>query len=140
MKNPLIQDAVIRNLEVIGEASRNIFNHCPDFARAHPEVPLASANQMRNALIHGYFQVDLEIVWNTIQTELPDLHAKLSTALQEAWPTHRGLGLFGTSATHIPDLSCGFATSRAQSRRIRLRRSTAVDGDLESCQPIALHP
>ena len=74
----LVQDAVIRNLEVIGEASRNIERVHPEFAAAHPELPLALANDMRNALAHGYFKVDLEIVWKTIQSNLPDLHAQIT--------------------------------------------------------------
>jgi uncharacterized protein with HEPN domain len=77
----LVQDAVIRNLEVIGEASRNIERAHPDFAAAHPELPLALANDMRNALSHGYFKVDLGIVWTTIQGNLPDLHAQVQDAL-----------------------------------------------------------
>lgn len=54
---------MIRNLEVIGEASRNIERHFPEFAATHPELPLASAYEMRNALAHGYFTIDLSIVW-----------------------------------------------------------------------------
>lgn len=77
----LIQDAVILNLEVIGEASRNIERAHPDFAAAHPELPLALANDMRNALSHGYFKVDLGIVWTTIQGNLPDLYAQVQDAL-----------------------------------------------------------
>jgi uncharacterized protein with HEPN domain len=77
----LVQDAVIRNLEVIGEASRNIERAHPDFVAAHPELPLALANDMRNALSHGYFKVDLGIVWTTIQGNLPDLHAQVQDAL-----------------------------------------------------------
>jgi uncharacterized protein with HEPN domain len=77
----LLQDAVIRNLEVIGEAARNIERVHPDFAAAHPELPLALANDMRNALAHGYFKVNLEIVWKTIQSDLPGLHAKVQDAL-----------------------------------------------------------
>lgn len=77
LSSKLIQDAVIRNLEVIGEASRNIERVHPEFAAAHPELPLALANDMRNALAHGYFKVDLEIVWKTIQSNLPDLHAQI---------------------------------------------------------------
>lgn len=50
----------------------------PEFAAAHPELPLALANDMRNALAHGYFKVDLEIVWKTIQSNLPDLHAQIT--------------------------------------------------------------
>ncbi|CAG9187213.1 HepT-like ribonuclease domain-containing protein [Cupriavidus pinatubonensis] len=55
----MAQDAVIRNIEIIGEASHNIESHHPDFAAAHPELPLAFAYQMRNAVAHGYFKVDL---------------------------------------------------------------------------------
>ena len=75
----LTQDAVIRNLEVVGEASHNISRHCPEFAAAHPELPLAYAYQMRNAVAHGYFSVDLDIVWKTIQSDL----AGLSERVQE---------------------------------------------------------
>jgi uncharacterized protein with HEPN domain len=64
---------VVRNFEIIGEASRNIERHHPEFAAAHPELPLAIAYEMRNALAHGYFKVDLGIVWRTIQRDLPHL-------------------------------------------------------------------
>ena len=74
LSSKLIQDAVIRNLEVIGEASRNIEHVHPEFAAAHPELPLALAND----LAHGYFKVDLEIVWKTVQRNLPDLHAQIT--------------------------------------------------------------
>ena len=77
----LVQDAVIRNFEVIGEACRNIERFYPEFAAAHPEVPFAFAYEMRNALAHGYFKVDLEIVWRTIHKDLPAL-AKQIQALQ----------------------------------------------------------
>ena len=75
--NKLVQDAVIRNFEVIGEASNNIEKRFPEFVAAHPELPLASAYQMRNAFAHGYFQVDFEILWKTIQRDLPGLHTKV---------------------------------------------------------------
>ena len=68
------QDAVIRNFEIIGEASNNIKRHHPEFSEQHPEVPLNFAYEMRNALAHGYFRVDLEIVWKTIHADLPELH------------------------------------------------------------------
>jgi len=73
----LVQDAVIRNLEIIGEASNNIEKHYPDFAASYPELPLSSAYQMRNAIAHGYFKVDFEIVWKTIQRDLPDLYFQI---------------------------------------------------------------
>ena len=74
----LTQDAVIRNLEVIGEASNSIQKHFPKFAAAHPELPLAFAYQMRNAVAHGYFRIDLEIVWKTIHGDLPSLAAQVA--------------------------------------------------------------
>lgn len=80
LNNPLVQDAVIRNLEVIGEASNNIEKHYPEFAAAHPELPLAFAYQMRNAVAHGYFKADHQIVWKTIHSDLPDLRARVQSA------------------------------------------------------------
>jgi uncharacterized protein with HEPN domain len=76
------QDAVVRNLEVIGEASNNIVKHHPEFAAAHPDVPWRFAYEMRNALSHGYFTVDHTIVWQTIQHDLPALHAQLAKLSQ----------------------------------------------------------
>jgi len=83
LMNNMAQDAVIRNLEIIGEASHNIEDHFPEFAAAHPDVPLASAYQMRNAVAHGYFKVDLEIVWKTVQNDLSGLTAQVCSLLQE---------------------------------------------------------
>lgn len=79
----IVQDAVIRNLEVIGEASRNIARQFPDFAAQHPGLPLQSAYEMRNALSHGYFQVDLGIVWRTVRRELPALKTRVERILAE---------------------------------------------------------
>ena len=79
LQEEIRQDAVIRNLEVIGEASRNIERHFPEFSTSHPELPLASAYEMRNALAHGYFAIDLTIVWNTIENDLPPLHEQVLT-------------------------------------------------------------
>ena len=77
---------MIRNLEVIGEACSNIEKHCPAFAAGHPHLPLASAYQMRNALAHGYFKVDFDIVWQTIQHDLPGLRAQVCAAAQAVSP------------------------------------------------------
>jgi len=80
LNSPLVQDAVIRNLEVVGEASHNIETQYPGFAAAHPQLPLAFAYQMRNAVAHGYFKVDLQIVWRTIRSDLPDLYVRVQKA------------------------------------------------------------
>jgi uncharacterized protein with HEPN domain len=83
LQNQLLQDAVIRNLEIIGEASRNIARHNPEFTSAHPELPLQSAYEMRNVLAHAYFEVDLEIVWRTIEIDLPYLARQIDGVLKE---------------------------------------------------------
>lgn len=67
------QDAVIRNLEIVGEACSNIRKHVPEFLKAHPEVPWGSAIGNSNALSPGYFSVDLMLVWATVQSDLPKL-------------------------------------------------------------------
>jgi uncharacterized protein with HEPN domain len=79
--NQLVQDAVIRNFEIIGEASHKIDKHYPEFVATYPDIPLAFAYQMRNAVAHGYFKVDFEIVWRTIHRDLPDLRSRLKAAL-----------------------------------------------------------
>ena len=68
-------DAVIRNLEVIGEASKNISTAIKD---ENPEINWRGIAGMRDKLIHGYFGVDPEIVWETIQKRLPELKDQLN--------------------------------------------------------------
>lgn len=83
-RDTLVQDAVIRNFEVIGEACRNILRDEPEFAVRHPELPLSGAYEMRNALAHGYFKIDLGVVWATIGNDLPALRAALRAAVLSA--------------------------------------------------------
>jgi len=72
--------AVIRALEVIGEASRGL----PDEVRAqHPGVPWRSIAGTRDRLIHRYFGVDLEVVWKTVQDDLPRLRPVLEQIVAE---------------------------------------------------------
>jgi uncharacterized protein with HEPN domain len=75
------RDAVVRNLEVIGEACNNVAKNHPEFASKHAAVPWSIAYEMRNALAHGYFTVDHTIVWQTIQNDLPILKSQV-TALR----------------------------------------------------------
>ncbi len=94
LQNEMVQDAVIRNFEIIGEASHNIECHFPEFATAHPELPLAFAYQMRNAVAHGYFKVDLEIVWKTVRRDLPELYAQVRDLVQDLLsPTNDNCGM-----------------------------------------------
>ena len=83
LENELIQDAVIRNLEVIGEASRNIEKHYPDYAKQHAALPLSSAYEMRSSLANGYFKVDFEIVWKTIERDLPEFQIMIISLFTE---------------------------------------------------------
>ena len=76
------QDAVIRNLEVIGETAGNIQRHFPDFASRHPNFPLKAAYGTRNALAHGYFKIDLGVVWKTVERDLPLLSIQTEEVLQ----------------------------------------------------------
>ena len=68
------QDAVVRNFEIIGEASHNIERYHSAFASEHSEVPWLLMYAMRNRVAHGYFKVDFELVWKTIHEDLPELH------------------------------------------------------------------
>lgn len=76
------QDAVIRNLEVIGEAAGNIQRHFPGFSTQYPDFPLKAAYGTRNVLAHGYFKVDLDLVWMTVERDLPALAIQVEAILQ----------------------------------------------------------
>jgi len=80
--DPKTQDAVLRNIEIIGEASRNVERADPQFSALHPDIPWAVIYAMRNRLSHGYFEVDLEIVWKTIRNDLPPLESRISALLK----------------------------------------------------------
>jgi uncharacterized protein with HEPN domain len=79
--NPLVQDAVIRNIEVMGEAARNIEVADPEFATKNPRLPLHDIYLMRNRLAHGYFSIDLALVWNAVKTEVPPLKLEIESIL-----------------------------------------------------------
>jgi uncharacterized protein with HEPN domain len=67
--------ALTRLLEVIGEAARGLST---EFRAAHPEVPWPKIAGMRDRLIHGYFDVNLDIVWETVTKDLPPLVVRLA--------------------------------------------------------------
>ncbi len=112
LSNELVQDAVIRNLEVVGEAARNIERDHPAFATAHPDVPWEEMYLMRNRVAHGYFSVDLGIVWQTLQLELPKLHQLL---LRLKHGELQGAAVHATSVHHFRRLSSSSQRSIATS-------------------------
>lgn len=81
LADDMMQDAVIRNLEIVGEAARRILEECPAFAGQHPEVPWRTIYAMRNRLSHGYLEVNLEIVWDTVRQSLPELERQVRRIL-----------------------------------------------------------
>lgn len=72
LETRLVQDAVIRQLEIIGEATKNLSS---DTTEKYPHIPWKAIAGMRDKLIHVYFGVDLEEVWNTVVRDVPDLKA-----------------------------------------------------------------
>ena len=73
-KDGLRQSAVIRQLEVIGEATKNI----PDsFRKKYPEIPWKKIVGLRDIIIHTYFEIDLDITWEIIKKDLPNLKSKI---------------------------------------------------------------
>jgi uncharacterized protein with HEPN domain len=81
--NRLVVDAVIRNIEIIGEASNKVRKNHRAFADAHPEVPWQGSYEMRSVVAHDYFKVDLDIVWGTITNDLPGMRGDVQALLDE---------------------------------------------------------
>jgi uncharacterized protein with HEPN domain len=83
------QQAVILSLIIIGEAATKVMDGYSEFTQSHSEVPWRSMRNMRNRMAHGYFDINLDVVWDTTQEWLPALLKQLPDMHQDAsagWP------------------------------------------------------
>ncbi len=78
------QQAVIMSLIIIGEAATKVMDSYAEFTQAHAEVPWRSMRGMRNRIAHGYFDINLEVVWETVQAALPELLKQLPAVRRDA--------------------------------------------------------
>ena len=83
MSDTLLQDGVLRNLGIIGEAAHRLLADSPDYAARHPEIPLAKIYATRNRITHAYDEVDLEVIWNLVLFDVPALQPRIAEALDE---------------------------------------------------------
>ena len=79
--DPRTQDAVIRNLEVLGEAVENLSG---DLKARHATVPWKRIAGMRDKMIHEYLAVNLQLVWDTVEQEIPPLKKEIEAILRES--------------------------------------------------------
>lgn len=112
LADPKTQDAVVRNIEIIGEAVKALAEAT---RQANPEVPWSKICGTRDRLIHGYFSVDLDIIWDIVQADLPSLRGRVAALLppdkgpprplHRSQPRHgqgRGLCLHPDPGPHRP--------------------------------------
>lgn len=71
------QQAVIYNIMIIGEAATQVINEYPQFTESHPEIPWREMRGIRNRMAHGYFALNVEIIWDTVTTSLEPLQQQV---------------------------------------------------------------
>ncbi|MBF0343481.1 MAG: DUF86 domain-containing protein [Nitrospirae bacterium] len=76
--NRMVQDAVIRQFEIVGEASKNI---TLEFKISYPDIAWKDLVGMRNKLIHHYFGVDIDVIWKSVKQDIPFLESKIKEIL-----------------------------------------------------------
>lgn len=79
----IMQDAVIRNIEIIGEATKNLIEVSPDVAVRYPSIPFAQIYGMRNRVAHGYFAVSLSMIWDSVVVDVPELRKQIAKVVEE---------------------------------------------------------
>ncbi len=79
MEDELIQDGVVRNLEIIGEAVKHIPE---DVKKNYPDIEWRKIAGLRDILIHAYFGIDLDVVWDVVKNKIPELKEKVENILK----------------------------------------------------------
>ncbi len=82
MENHLIQDGVIRQIEIIGEATKRLSD---EIREKQPNIPWKDMAGMRDKLIHDYLGVDIDAVWDTVERDIPLLKNKLKYLIEKGW-------------------------------------------------------
>jgi uncharacterized protein with HEPN domain len=79
LEDELLSKGIVRGLEIIGEATKKIDD---DIRISYPHIPWQEMAGMRDVLIHNYFGIDYDVVWNTITKDIPDLHNEIQRIIQ----------------------------------------------------------
>jgi len=83
MADSMVQDAVLRNIEILGEATRNLMGCLPDLQSTYPQIPWIDIYGMRNRIAHGYFFINFELVWTAVVENIPELRQQIATVIRE---------------------------------------------------------
>jgi uncharacterized protein with HEPN domain len=86
LSDTLVQDAVLRNIEILGEATNQLLDRSPHFETNHPEIPWIDIYGMRNRVAHAYFFINFEIEWSVSQKRIPELRSQIAQVLKELAP------------------------------------------------------
>ena len=78
------QQAVVLNIVVIGEAATQLANECPAIVDQNPGLPWKQMRGMRNRMAHGYFEINMDIVWDTVQDAFPELERQIAALEKSA--------------------------------------------------------
>ncbi|MFU8787416.1 MAG: DUF86 domain-containing protein [Methylobacter sp.] len=78
------QQAVILNLVIIGESATQLLQNYGDFLEHYPDIPWRNMKGMRNRIAHGYFDINIQVVWETVRIALPQLLDRLPDVIEDA--------------------------------------------------------
>jgi uncharacterized protein with HEPN domain len=83
LADSMVQDAVLRNIEILGEATKNLLECMTDLLSAYPNIPWIDIYGMRNRISHGYFFINLELVWTVAVGNIPELRQQIVAVLEK---------------------------------------------------------